>query len=207
MTERASWPNLVRALRLSRNETQGAFAAAMGVAQQTISRWEAGSQIPDLAIQHKLRQHLSIMALSSTAYWMYRVSHAYGQELLIDRGLTILAVSASAAAQMGLNNDQIVGKDLRDLLPPQAVRSSSDSEELANLVELGFFDGLIRSVTMSVFWSAEHAAAAGRLDIWPIVTTEQAILGYVQGYPKNKNEPPANRLLKIEDVNVRLNKD
>lgn len=45
------WPSLVRHLRSCLGRTQAAFADRLGVDQATVSRWERGTQVPDLETQ------------------------------------------------------------------------------------------------------------------------------------------------------------
>lgn len=50
-----NWPSIVRQYRLRHSLTQSQLAAALGVAQRTISRWERAQDTPSLVQQKQLR--------------------------------------------------------------------------------------------------------------------------------------------------------
>lgn len=58
MDEADSWRRLVRNFRRHRGWTQATLGEYLGVTQETISRWESGRSIPELAVQRRLRDRL-----------------------------------------------------------------------------------------------------------------------------------------------------
>ncbi len=59
------WAEIVRRLRRERQETQARFAAFMGTTQATVSRWEAGRQLPD---RDQAQALAALAGLSMAAY-------------------------------------------------------------------------------------------------------------------------------------------
>ena len=53
-----TWAALVQRLRLLSSLKQSDLAHQLGVDQATVSRWERGTQIPDISVQKRLRDRL-----------------------------------------------------------------------------------------------------------------------------------------------------
>lgn len=210
MSEHSKWASFVRAHRLSKNLNQGEFARVMQVSQQTVSRWESGAQTPDPAIQDVLRKQLRITALNSLAFWKHRVSAARTHDLLIARDMSILAASKSALQLFQGDGLAIIGSRLTEVLPysKMAVPHPPPMNSIEQLRDIGFFDGLIRSVRLSAEWHMQSGSCACNSDIWPILTSEQTILGHISGAPTPiPADPNEWRGIRVQSVDIRLNKD
>ena len=208
MSEESKWASFVRAHRLAMNLNQGQFAQDMGVSQQTVSRWESGAQIPDQSIQAKLKDRLRATALGSTAFWKYRVALSRGFEMLIDRDMTVLSASKKAAAL--LLSDHVEGAKLSGLLPERDIAQSPNPglNSLEGFRDIGFFDGLIRSVRLDMEWHAASGSCACKTDFWPVLTSEQTIIGQFSGMPRPvPADPTGFKGIRVKHVDVRLNKD
>lgn len=209
MPDDSKWAGFVRAHRLAKHMNQSAFADSLGVSQQTVSRWESGSQIPDTSIQARLKQQLRTTALGSTAFWKHRVTHSVGHEVLIDRNLMVMAASAKAAALMS-SDGSITGASFADVLPDQSFTGDTPSavNSLKQFREMGFFDGLIRSIRLETEWHVALGSCLCKTDVWPILTSEQTIIGQFTGTPVPIS-PDLQGLkgVRVLRVDVRLNKD
>jgi transcriptional regulator with XRE-family HTH domain len=210
MPDKSRWASFVRAHRLSQNLNQAQFAQVMGVSQQTVSRWESGAQLPDIAIQDKLRSQLQTTALGSLAFWKRRVAASQGHDVLIARDLTILAASGKADRLLGPGNQGIVGRSFPDLLPEAeiGVRNSNGLNSIRQFSEIGFFDGLIRSIRLVMEWHVPQGSCACKTDVWPVLTSDQTIVGQFSGSPVAI--PPDARGfsgIRVLDIDIQLNKD
>lgn len=209
MFQDSKWASFVRAHRLAQNLNQGEFAKALGVSQQTVSRWESGGQIPDASIQNRLKEQLRSTALGSTDSWRHRVGHSSGHEVLIDRNLTVLAASTNAARLLGGASGQVDGMSFPDLLPDTEIPAAPMGlSSIRQLRDLGFFDGLIRSIRLDMEWHLKSGSCACKTDVWPILTSEQVIIGQFSGMPHPINPDSSGfKGVRVKQVDVRLNKD
>lgn len=210
MSEDSKWASFVRAHRLAQNLNQGEFAKAFGVSQQTVSRWESGGQIPDESIQDRLRGQLRGTALGSTAYWKHRVGHASGHEVLLDRSLIVLAASKKAVRLFRGERASIEGLAFPDVLPETDVPNAAamGMTSIHQLRDIGFFDGLIRSIRLDMDWHVPSGSCACKTDVWPILTSEQVIIGHFSGLPAViAADASGFKGIRVKQVDVRLNKD
>jgi transcriptional regulator with XRE-family HTH domain len=203
------WAGFVRAHRLAKNMNQGAFAQLLGVSQQTVSRWESGSQIPEPPMQLKLRSMLSVTALNSLAFWRHRVSNAAGLDVLIASDLTVLAASRRAAGLLADGQD-MAGRSFPEFLPRHEMAASDDLRlrSIEQFREIGFFDGLIRSMRLDMEWHVPKGSCACKTDVWPVMTSDQVIVGHFSGTPVPIPEPGDGfQGIRVKNVAIRLNKD
>jgi hypothetical protein len=167
-------------------------------------------QIPDATIQGKLKTQIGATALGSVAFWKHRVSHSRGHEILIDRELTVLASSKEAWPSALYGDKEIVGAKLYELVPGPLAQhiDSAGAQTIRQLQDMGFFDGLIRGVHMEIELSAPMFCQVGHMDIWPILTAEQSIIGHIVGYPASAPNPKDGFLgFRVRKSDVQLNKD
>jgi transcriptional regulator with XRE-family HTH domain len=211
MPDDNKWAGFVRAHRLAQNMNQTAFAQLMGVSQQTVSRWESGSQIPEPAMQDKLRAQLSITALNSVAYWRSRVQNAASIDVLIASDMTVLAASKRAEKLLGAGDGSALeGAKFHTLVPDHEMTMDGHAKirSIEELNEIGFFDGLIRSIRLQMEWHLAKGSCACNTDLWPVMTSDQVIVGHFVGspvpIPADENGYQGIRVL---SVSVRLNKD
>lgn len=209
MLDESKWAGFVRAHRLAQNMNQSAFAKLIGVSQQTVSRWESGSQTPEPIMQVKLRAQLSVTALNSLSFWRYRISNAAGFDVLIAKDLTVLAAS-ERAIQLFTGGGATTGQKLHALIPRHEIVSDSEGHlrSLEQFAEIGFFDGLIRSLRLEMEWHLPAGSCACRTDVWPIMTSDQVIVGHFTGAPTPI--PAASdgfQGIKVKHVAIRLNRD
>jgi transcriptional regulator with XRE-family HTH domain len=210
MSESSKWASFVRAHRIAQNQNQQEFAKALGVSQQTISRWESGGQTPDPSIQEQLKRQLSATALGSTAFWKHRVRESVGLEVLVDRDMVVLAMSKGAKLLLIGDQDASEGETLIAMLPKtEAVKDlNEETASLGQFQNMGFFDGLVRSVRVDAEWHLHVGSFLCKTDVWPILTSEQTIIGQFSGTPTPIGTDPSGFLgVRVKRVDVRLNKD
>lgn len=109
------WKTFVRFYRLRHGLSQARLAAALGVAQRTVSRWERGEDSPSIAQQKRLRdlgwqpQGSLLGALAGS------ILHCPAPRALTrGTGMTLMALSKPALAKRPSMSDW-VGHDLRSL--------------------------------------------------------------------------------------------
>jgi transcriptional regulator with XRE-family HTH domain len=212
MAENSKWASFVRAHRLSKSLNQSEFADLMGVSQQTVSRWESGTQLPDSAIQDRLRTELQMTALGSLAFWKRRIQASQGHDVLIARDLTILAASAKAEQLLGTRDQGIVGRLFSDILPEPEMQTEAGNTNGLNSIrqfsEIGFFDGLIRSIRLEMEWHSPSGSYSYKTDVWPVLTSDQTIVGHFSGAPvPTHTDPRGFRGIRFHDIDIQLNKD
>ncbi len=108
-----AWPVLIRNLRQFRNLTQSALAQMVGVDQVTVSRWETGRNVPEIAMQRRLRDFLArpaddrrlfaSVALSFHPRYLFRTD----LEVRVGGPSRILEVSEGLVAQQPLGRSGI----------------------------------------------------------------------------------------------------
>ena len=105
------WPAHIRQFRRLRALKQANLADMLDVDQATVSRWESGRVVPELAVQRRLRDmmHRAISEGILARHWTM-VSPA--QVLLSTPQRRAVAASAGYCAAHGVTQDQIVGMDM-----------------------------------------------------------------------------------------------
>jgi transcriptional regulator with XRE-family HTH domain len=210
MSDESKWASYVRAHRLAQNLNQSQFAVVMGVSQQTVSRWESGGQVPEPAMQDKLKMQLRVTALNSIQFWKRRVALASGFDMLIGADLTILASSARVGKLLNLGENALAGVALTDVLPNPKIQDAGQNRvrTIDNFREIGFFDGLIRSIRLDMEWHLQSGSCSCRTDVWPVMTSDQVILGHLSGSPVPILAAADGFMgILVNKITVRLNKD
>lgn len=210
MAEDSKWASYVRAHRLAQNLNQSEFAKVMNVSQQTVSRWESGSQIPEHDMQTKLRTQLRATALNSITYWRRRVENAASFDVLVGSDLTVLAASTRASNLFRPGGGGIAGEKFYDVVPHHEVNSDEavKVQTLQHFREIGFFDGLVRSMRLDMEWHLPSGSCACKTDVWPVMTSDQVIVGHFCGAPAPiPADPTGFQGIRVQHVIVRLNKD
>lgn len=142
----SGWDRVIRRYRRVKGLTQAAFGDVLGVEQATISRWERGFHLPEVAMQKRLRSLLGREFVASDDIILHRVRNSLGASKMADRGGRNVAVSARAASLHGVGRDYLerleYGRFFTDTLDSQweAARNS------------GFFAGDVASIHVFNTW-------------------------------------------------------
>lgn len=142
MTDRAAidWAEQIRCLRRTRLLKQAALAATLGVDQATVSRWERGRCVPDLAVQRRLRDLLRREVLDESLL-NHSVTVSPGTVVLSDCQRIMQAVSVRYSEAHGMPQSRMPGQCNKGRFDPE---SEARIEQLARL---GFYRGDVASVT------------------------------------------------------------
>lgn len=134
------WAREIRRFRQLNGLKQFALADVLNVDQATVSRWERGVQIPDIATQMRLRTLIQQGMPLHDRLIRHLVRHAPGLAGLLDREARILEASDPAIALLGVSLD---GPS-----PPSARPHFSDGLAMAwqEAERAGLFDGQVASV-------------------------------------------------------------
>ena len=143
----SDFPLGLRQARIARGLSQTELAEAMGVDQATVSRWERGTQLPDLPLQTRLREFLFRGRAIQDAMVYHFVRSSPGMRILISSGGIFLAASQSCGGE------RLEGRQISDFGTP-ILRSAW---HLAN--DAGFFTGAMASMR----FATEIARGSGDL--------------------------------------------
>jgi transcriptional regulator with XRE-family HTH domain len=190
------WASFVFSYRRLHGLTQDQLADMLKVSQQTISRWEAGHQIPDPHSQSVLRLVLGEADLGSLRLWKLRVRKSAGHEFLLDRNLVILSASNPAFADYGFLAEDVLGQSAQQFIPKPR------PEYLERVRDEGFFDGAIASVHVKSvhYYGPKHRSDYA--DWWPVLTSDAGILMHVTYYPMETPARPGHEGTEISEVSI-----
>lgn len=137
------WAREIRRFRQLNGLKQFALAELLNVDQATVSRWERGVQVPDIASQIQLRTLLQQGMPLHDRLIRHLVRDAPGLAALLDREIRFLELSEDAVALLGL--------PARRLTPPPARVFFSDPLAAAweEAVSVGLFDGSLASIRLT----------------------------------------------------------
>lgn len=189
------WASFVFSYRRLHSLTQDQLAEKLKVSQQTVSRWEAGQQVPDPHSQAVLRQVLGESDLTSQKNWIERIQRASGFEALIDRELRVLSASMKMQERFDTPLERSAGRHIKEFFP------SNRPQSLEKAVEAGIFDGTLAGV----HWTSEvnfgHRTYHADTDIWPVLTSDAGILLQIVVAPKpGRQNPGAEGVITVEVV-------
>lgn len=187
------WASFVHSYRNLHGLTQEQLSEQLRVSQQTVSRWEAGQQLPDPRSQALLREVLGEADLNSRKNWIERVRRSAGFELLIDRDLIVLSVSDLAAARADLPAEKMTGKPFARFLPAQRPKLV---DKAANE---GFFDGAYSRISYKAEVNLGPSTYYTNTDVWPVVTTDAGVLMHVVITAASGPQNPGLEGLKVSD--------
>jgi len=139
--DNTDWAAHIRQFRRVRAMKQTHLAELLEVNQATVSRWESGRAIPDLAIQRRLRD-LMYRSLRDEILVRHCVMVCPAQVLLSSPERKAVVASAGYCAAHGVSQSQIVGMDMTPT-------HGEDSFRLWCLNrDHGFYRGEIASTTL-----------------------------------------------------------
>jgi transcriptional regulator with XRE-family HTH domain len=193
------WAHFVYSYRRLHTITQDQLAERLGVSQQTVSRWEAGQQIPDPASQAKLRKVLGEADLNSTKNWIARVRRAAGFEILFDRELTVRSVSAAMAEIARILPEDMIGMAHDDLFPKPR------PAHIERLAQEGFFDGKIVHSKFTIRSDLGPRSGGYHADVWPALTSDGGVLMHASIYPFQVEQAPGAEGMRSEDFVIEQN--
>ena len=174
------WPRLIAQYRKRHALTQAAFAERFGVTQQTVSRWESGTQAPHLEVQSALRTALGAGAVSDSHAWIARVNETFGSEALFDTDWRIVAISKAALEFSGRSREQMIGHRMSEF---PATREAG-----AMLEQVQLFEGNVRALKVSVEVLLPTVRVRRNVDIWPIFTTDEKLFIHTTSFDAAKPE-------------------
>jgi transcriptional regulator with XRE-family HTH domain len=193
------WAHFVFSYRRLHSITQEQLAERLEVSQQTVSRWEAGQQIPDPGSQAKLRTVLGEADLNSLKFWMARVRRASGNEILMDNKLIIRSVSASMTEVARFLPEEMIGKQFKDISPGPRPKN------LEKLAESGFFEGKIVCCKFTILNDQGPRSFGFRADVWPALTSDAGVLMHACIYPFKVEHASGVERSRSEDLVIELN--
>jgi len=172
----AEWAPLIRRFRQTQGLKQNAFAAMLGVNQTTVSRWEAGSSIPDLPMQRRLRD-LLWKSSPNDALLKHRALTSLHPTILSVRGW-ILVASRPYAVDHGITQDDAVGRSAMPTMDEDGMKAWWAADKL------GFYRGEVASVTLVAQWHSlsghSHGQRYGK-SVWtPVRLTSNGVIRYTQ---------------------------
>ena len=182
------WASFVSSYRKLHNLTQEDLAARLNVSQQTVSRWEAGQQVPDATSQAVLKQVLGEADFGSKKLLIERVRQSSGCNLLLNSNAVVVAASGAVASAINRDSSrEIEVLHLDEILPlprPGTVEMAARA---------GLFDGRL----MSVSFTCELGFATGTqfifTEIWPALTHDGEIFAHavmhLQEHRPGQGEP------------------
>jgi transcriptional regulator with XRE-family HTH domain len=187
------WASFVYSYRNLHGLTQGELAERLNVSQQTVSRWEAGQQVPDPRSQATLRAVLGEADLSAKKNWIERVRRSSGIEVLIDANLALLSVSEPLAHAIDTTPERLIGKPYAKMLPADRPR------HVEKAVQDGFFQGAFSRLSYCAQINFGHLTYNTKSDIWPVATPDAGILMHVVITPVKGPQEPGKEGLTIEN--------
>jgi transcriptional regulator with XRE-family HTH domain len=193
------WAHFVFSYRRLHSITQEQLADRLEVSQQTVSRWEAGQQIPDPSSQAKLRTVLGEADLNSLKFWIARIRRAAGSEMLIDGDLVVRAISASIADIGRTLPEEMIGKKFDDIYPRPRPRN------VEKLAENGFFEGKIVHSKFTMLNDQGPRSFGYHADVWPALTSDAGILMHACIYPFKVEQAPGIERSRSQDLVIELN--
>jgi len=104
-----SWATLVRAFRRTQRLTQQEAAQLLGVSQPTLSRWEAGRQVPDGRTRRRLRELMETLTGVRRRLLEAIVTQSPVPQVLMDGELRVLGLSEPFARLLDRPAGELVG--------------------------------------------------------------------------------------------------
>jgi transcriptional regulator with XRE-family HTH domain len=183
MADTSIWGAYIAAYRKSNRLTQEQLAERLNVTPQTVSRWEAGKQAPDIVSQGALRQVIQPSFAATRQQWVYRVNHSNGYEILIDSNERIVALSDKVRAFWNRPLKDYLNVDVLEFLPGGRDGGAQEFARvgIGNMAAIGLFSGGVRHIFIWVdFWRGGVSLSRG-YDIWPVTTADGDALGHYVG--------------------------
>jgi transcriptional regulator with XRE-family HTH domain len=106
MTDQASasyWAAIIARIRASKNWTQARFAEEIGSNRETVSRWESGVRLPELASRARIEALAQKLDPGSLQGWVTAIKASPFPIMLTDRNSYVLAASDSSGFAAGNN--------------------------------------------------------------------------------------------------------
>lgn len=179
--------------RKAHGQSQAALAAQFGVTQQTLSKWEAGLLEPSAGARAQLDNCLAPISIGSRTCWVDRINRSLGRQVLFDEKYKILAMGSAPLALFSEMFGDVIGKSLEEIVADRQPGSENPDQDqwrvFPRVRELGFFDGVVRSVHWKAEFHYETVRTTLIQDCWPIVTSEGEVLGHLMGYLDASPEP------------------
>jgi DNA-binding XRE family transcriptional regulator len=183
---------LLAKIRAEHGLASDRLAALLGVSTQTLSHWELEHAVVSTDVEGKilsLRRRLDFAGLEA---WKFRIRVATRPELLIDRSLTILAVSQPMLLQrtfedgseVALHVGYFVGRHVNDVLPTLDCNLVlTRGSGLNELHDIGFFQGRVRCLRICAALHFGSLTREGLGEFWPIETADGGVLAQLTLHP------------------------
>lgn len=171
------WGSFVFSYRRLHDLTQDQLAEKLNVSQQTVSRWEAGQQIPDPRSQAALRAVLGESDLQSVKAWTERVRRSSGYEVLLDTSLKIVAISRSISDSFDILPEACAGRPIADYFPKDRPKFMEQAQER------GFFEGALSGVHYTVTVDEGTRSVFFDVNLWPAMTSDMGIFMHLVCVP------------------------
>lgn len=134
-----NWANYIARFRRTLRLTQREAAAILKVSQATLSRWEAGKQVPTLAERRRIQQRVEAATGEARRLLVAVLRRSPLPALLVDEKLEVVAASGPLLRLLGLPERRDSEADLRERifgadLPALArLLSAPDDPELVGI--------------------------------------------------------------------------
>jgi transcriptional regulator with XRE-family HTH domain len=187
------WGSFVLSFRRLHSLTQDQLAERLKVSQQTVSRWEAGQQIPDPRSQSALRSVLGEADLNSLKIWKERIRRASGFDALLDAELRIVCISGRIAETFDMDPEGVVGRPISEFFPADRPRFMEQA------LERGFFKGTLSGAHYRVTVNEGRRSVFFDINLWPALTSDAGIFMHVVANPIIGTPRPGRDSIEVAD--------
>lgn len=165
----------LRRYRIMNGMTQADFADLIGVSQATLSRWENGSQAPDIKMRRKVHDLIFRKQPKQDHMINNFVRFSLQKRALTNQDYVFLAVSPQMARVIGSTPDELVGYSHQDGMSEEAKRF------IPRLIDAGFFRG---QVAIGQFAARVHALSGETFcaieQVFPFFLSDGSVVAMIE---------------------------
>lgn len=165
----------LRRYRILNGLTQADFADLIGVSQATLSRWENGSQAPDIKMRRKVHDLIFRKQPKQDHMINNFVRFSRRKRALINHDYVFLAVSTPLARAIGSTPDRLVGSSHRDRMSDEA------KPFIETMTNAGFFRGSIAFGQYAVRIDAENGEPFCAIEqVFPFFLSDGSVVAMIE---------------------------